>query len=97
VRTRYIIPTTMGIIDPTAEWRPLSEHYHRMSDNELLVLARQNSELTDAAQALTSSWFLALVSRRLRGVAPSPCLQHVVTSITLKPPLESDLDLLRAG
>jgi hypothetical protein len=27
---------------------------------------------------LTSSWFLALVSRRLRGVAPSPCLQHVV-------------------
>jgi len=29
---------------------------------------------------LTSSWFLALVSRRLRGVAPSPCLQHVVTS-----------------
>jgi DNA-directed RNA polymerase subunit M/transcription elongation factor TFIIS len=50
VRSRYIIPTTMEIVDPTAEWRRLSEHYRRMSDNELLVLARQNSELTEAAQ-----------------------------------------------
>jgi hypothetical protein len=50
VRSRYIIPTTMDIVDPTAEWRRLSEHYRRMSDNELLVLARQKSELTEAAQ-----------------------------------------------
>jgi len=39
-----------GHCDPTAEWRRLSEHYRRMSDDELLVLARQNSELTEAAQ-----------------------------------------------
>ena len=50
MRSRYFIPTTMDIVDPTAEWRRLSEHYRRMNDNELLVLARQNSELTEAAQ-----------------------------------------------
>jgi len=50
VRSRDIIATTMDIVDPTTEWRRLSEHYRRMSDNELLVLARQNSELTEAAQ-----------------------------------------------
>jgi DNA-directed RNA polymerase subunit M/transcription elongation factor TFIIS len=40
----------MDTLDPATEWRRLSELYRRMSDNEVLVLARQNSELTDAAQ-----------------------------------------------
>jgi DNA-directed RNA polymerase subunit M/transcription elongation factor TFIIS len=40
----------MDTLDPVAEWRRLSELYRRMSDNELLVLARQSSELTDTAQ-----------------------------------------------
>jgi hypothetical protein len=40
----------MDALDPVAEWRRLSELYRRMSDNELLVLARQSSELTDTAQ-----------------------------------------------
>ena len=40
----------MDALDPVAEWQRLSELYRRMSDNELLVLARQSSELTDTAQ-----------------------------------------------
>ena len=45
----------METLDPTAEWRFLSEHYRQMSDNELLALARQNSELTDVAQRTLAS------------------------------------------
>jgi DNA-directed RNA polymerase subunit M/transcription elongation factor TFIIS len=40
----------MEALDPAAEWLRLSERYRQMSDNELLALARQNSELTEAAQ-----------------------------------------------
>jgi DNA-directed RNA polymerase subunit M/transcription elongation factor TFIIS len=40
----------MEALDPAAEWLRLSERYRQMSDNELLVLAQHNSELTEAAQ-----------------------------------------------
>jgi DNA-directed RNA polymerase subunit M/transcription elongation factor TFIIS len=51
----FIIPTTMDIINPAEAWRELAERYRRMSDEEILNLARQISELTDfARQALTS-------------------------------------------
>jgi DNA-directed RNA polymerase subunit M/transcription elongation factor TFIIS len=40
----------MDVLDPAAEWRRLSELYRRMSDGELLALARTKSELTDVAQ-----------------------------------------------
>jgi DNA-directed RNA polymerase subunit M/transcription elongation factor TFIIS len=40
----------MGILDPAAEWRRLSELYGRMSDGELVGLARKKSELTEVAQ-----------------------------------------------
>jgi DNA-directed RNA polymerase subunit M/transcription elongation factor TFIIS len=44
----------MTDIDPAGEWRELSERYRGMSDEELVVLARQSPELTDVAQqALT--------------------------------------------
>jgi hypothetical protein len=44
----------MTDIDPAGEWRELSERYRGMSDEELVVLARQSPELTDIAQqALT--------------------------------------------
>ena len=44
----------MTDLDPAAEWRQLSEHYRGMSDEELVVIARQSSALTDVAQqALT--------------------------------------------
>jgi hypothetical protein len=44
----------MTDLDPAGEWRELSERYRGMSDEELVVLARQSPELTDVAQqALT--------------------------------------------
>jgi hypothetical protein len=44
----------MDNADPAVEWRELSERYHQMSDEELIALARQSSELTEIAQqALT--------------------------------------------
>jgi DNA-directed RNA polymerase subunit M/transcription elongation factor TFIIS len=45
-----MIPSSMEALDPAAEWLRLSEHYRQMSDNELLVLARRNSDLTEVAQ-----------------------------------------------
>jgi len=44
----------MEALDPAGEWRQLAERYRAMSDEELVVLARQQSALTDLAQqALT--------------------------------------------
>ncbi len=40
----------METLDPAGEWRRLAERYRQMSDSELLLLARRNSELTDVAQ-----------------------------------------------
>lgn len=40
----------METLDPGLEWLRLSERYRQMSDNELLALTRQNSELTGVAQ-----------------------------------------------
>jgi hypothetical protein len=45
-----MIPSIMEGLDPAAEWLRLSERYRQMSDSELLVLARHNSDLTDVAQ-----------------------------------------------
>jgi len=50
-----MIPTTMEGLDAAAEWLHLSERYRRMSDGELLVLAQQNSELTEIAQQSLAS------------------------------------------
>lgn len=48
---RYIISTTMDILDPAGqEFLRISEHYRQMSDDELLVLMPQSSELTPFAQ-----------------------------------------------
>jgi DNA-directed RNA polymerase subunit M/transcription elongation factor TFIIS len=53
----------MQTLDPAEEWRRLSEHYQQMSDDELVGLARQTSELTDGAQqALTQE----IANRRLK-------------------------------
>jgi DNA-directed RNA polymerase subunit M/transcription elongation factor TFIIS len=44
----------MADIDPAGEWRQLSERYRGMSDEELIVIAREISSLTEVAQqALT--------------------------------------------
>ena len=47
---RYIIPTTMDTLDPAGEFLRISERYRQMSDDELLVLIPQSSELTPFAQ-----------------------------------------------
>ena len=47
---RYIIPTIMDNLGLAGEFLRISEHYRRLSDGELLVLARQPSELTPTAQ-----------------------------------------------
>ena len=45
----------MEALDPAEEWRYLSERYRQMSDEELLALARQNSELTHVGQQALAS------------------------------------------
>ena len=46
----YIIPATMDTFDPAGEFLGISERYRQMSDDELLVLIPQSSELTPFAQ-----------------------------------------------
>jgi DNA-directed RNA polymerase subunit M/transcription elongation factor TFIIS len=45
-----IIPTSMDRYDPAAEYLRMSERYRQMSDEELLVLVPQSSELMPFAQ-----------------------------------------------
>jgi hypothetical protein len=53
----------MQTLDPAGEWLRLSEHYRQLSDDELVGLGRQTSELTDVAQpALTQE----IANRRLK-------------------------------
>jgi len=40
----------MKLVDASAEWLRLTEHYRKMSDGELLNLARQSSNLTEEAR-----------------------------------------------
>lgn len=47
----------METLDPAGEFLRISEHYRRMSDSELLVLAQQRSALTDLAQQALASEF----------------------------------------
>jgi hypothetical protein len=56
----------MDNVDPAVEWRKLSERYHQMSDEELVALARQSSELTEIAQQALAH---EVSSRRL-SIAP---------------------------
>jgi DNA-directed RNA polymerase subunit M/transcription elongation factor TFIIS len=58
-----MIPTTVEDPNPGAEWLRLSDRYRKMSDDDLVVLARQESELSDVArQALASE----ISQRRLK-------------------------------
>jgi DNA-directed RNA polymerase subunit M/transcription elongation factor TFIIS len=59
----------MEALDPAAEWLRLSEHYRRMSDHELLALARHNSELTEAGQQTLAN---EISARRLKPQPDEP-------------------------
>jgi len=43
-------PATMKLADSAGEWLRLAEHYRKLTDEELVKLARQPSALTDDAQ-----------------------------------------------
>ena len=42
----------METLNPAAEWMRLSEHYRQLTDDELLALGRQISEMTELAQQI---------------------------------------------
>ena len=45
----------MEILDPAEEWQRLTELYRQMTDEELLALVQENSELTEVAQQTLTS------------------------------------------
>jgi len=53
----------MQVLDPAGEWLRLSEHYRQLSDDELVGMARQTSELTDVAQLALAQ---EIANRRLK-------------------------------
>lgn len=53
----------MQTLDPAGEWLRLSEHYRQLSDDELVGLALQTSELTDVAQQALAQ---EIANRRLK-------------------------------
>ena len=65
------MPTIMDAVDAAGEWRRLAEQYRQMSDGELLVLARQSCELTDAAQQALAQ---EMLHRRLKPPPEEPAV-----------------------
>jgi DNA-directed RNA polymerase subunit M/transcription elongation factor TFIIS len=53
----------MQTLNPAGEWLRLSEHYRQLSDDELVGLALQTSELTDVAQQALAQ---EIANRRLK-------------------------------
>jgi len=80
----------MSSLDRGAEWRRLSELYGRMSDGELVGLARTKSELTEVAQeALTNEMSI----RRLK-VLPETALAPPIPKRPLDPAYDEDRQLI---
>jgi hypothetical protein len=65
---RGIIAANMNDLGPAAESLQLSERYRQMSDDEILNLARQESELTDLARESLKN---EMLQRRLK-LEPAP-------------------------
>ena len=80
----YIIPTIMDALDPAGEFLRISERYRQMSDEELLVLIPQSSELTPFAQQALAN---EVRSRGLKAEAESEAEdEKPATSSQVKPP-----------
>jgi hypothetical protein len=60
---------TVETLDPAKEWLRLSEHYRNMTDEELLALHEQKSDLSDVAQQVLA---LELSTRRLKPEKSAP-------------------------
>ena len=65
----------MRITDAAAEWLRLSEHYRRLTDEELLALARQAASLTGEAQQVLGN---EMGGRRLKPPPEEPPASVVV-------------------
>jgi len=61
----------MAHSDAAAEWLRLTAHYRRMSDGELLSLARNPAALTEAAQQVLKAEFSARRHERSATLARS--------------------------
>lgn len=59
----------MRSTEPALEWLRLAEHYHRMTDEELLELSSKSSDLTDIARQVLAS---EMSHRGLNPVAEKP-------------------------
>jgi DNA-directed RNA polymerase subunit M/transcription elongation factor TFIIS len=64
--------------DPAGEWLRLSEHYRQLSDDELVDLGRQTSELTDVAQQALAQ---EIANRRLKIQPEEPAAQRSPVSL----------------
>jgi len=62
----------METFDPAGEWLRLSERYGQMSDDELLALTQQSSELTDTAQQALAN---EMSRRGLKAQPAEPAVQ----------------------
>ena len=80
---RYIIPTTMDTLDPAGEFLRISERYRQMSDDELLVLIPQSSELTPFAQQALAN---EVRSRGLKAEVEGPSAPSQFKASSFKPP-----------
>jgi DNA-directed RNA polymerase subunit M/transcription elongation factor TFIIS len=67
----------MQTLDPAGEWLRLSEHYRQLSDDELVDLARQTSELTDVAQQVLAQ---EIANRRLKIPLEEPAAPRIPES-----------------
>ena len=66
IKRVYHFRDPMEIVNPAREWLELAERYRRMSESELLDLAKEPSKLTDLAQQVLAH---ILYERRLESPA----------------------------
>lgn len=86
-----MISGLMATMDGAGEWRRLSEHYGRMSDGELLALARKKAELTEVAQDTLKN---EMAARRLK-LEPEAVVAPPSPPRELSPAYEEDRQLVQ--
>ena len=77
----------METLDPAAEWLRLSERYRQMTDDELLALGRQISEMTELAQQVLAQE-ISQRKLKLEPEEPTEGQIEVSTAPLMSQPLE---------
>ena len=77
----------MNAVDRSEQWRQVSEHYRSLTDDELIAIARDKSELTEVAQQAIDS---EIASRKL--VIPAEEAEEVEPDSVAAPDSDSDPD-----